>query len=150
MSSPLRRVVFRYYDRDFQRFWEILECGHPFGKYQLANGNFCFSTLARKKSKRRRCSFCERKKMTVIEFFEKIDNCTDCIGVWAESLSPESEIILGEIPNSSGTYLEFIPPENWIYLGDVAQIMDARLLWHEEISEFDPVFVDEYLAGVSK
>lgn len=149
MSSPLRRVVFRYYDRDFQRFWDILECGHTFGRYQLANGNFYFSTLARKKSTKRRCNFCERKKMTVIELFEKIDNYTDAVGVWAESLSLESEIILGQIPNNSGTYLEFIAPKDWIYLGDIAQIMDARLLWHERITEFDPVFVDEYLAGVS-
>lgn len=87
---------------------------------------------------------------TVIELFEQVDNYSDCHGVWAKSLAPNSEVIVGEIPNNSGGYLEAVAPDSWIYLGTVQQIMDARLSWHEDLAGFDSFFVDDYLENVQE
>ena len=83
---------------------------------------------------------------TVIEFFEQVDNYSDCHGVWAKSLDPNSEVIVGEIPNNSGGYLESVAPDGWFYLGTIQQIMDARLSWHQDLTAFDTFFVDDYLS----
>lgn len=86
---------------------------------------------------------------TVIQFFETVDNYTDGYGVWAETLTPNSKIILGQVPNNSGTYLESIPPEGWHYLGTLEKIIDAREAWHQGITEFDTYFVDDYLYNLN-
>ncbi|MFM6312445.1 MAG: hypothetical protein ACKPGB_30100 [Dolichospermum sp.] len=85
--------------------------------------------------------------VTVIEFFEKCENYSSSNAVWAEKATSESEILVGEIPNNSGGYLETIPPDGWVFLGTIAQIMDARSSWHQDLEEegFDPYFVDHYL-----
>lgn len=84
--------------------------------------------------------------VTVIEFFEKVDNYSSS-AVWAEKATSDSELLVGQIPNNSGGYLETIPPDGWVFLGTIAQIMDARSSWHQDLEEegFDPYFVDDYL-----
>lgn len=82
---------------------------------------------------------------TVVEFFQEADNYTDSYGVWAETLTPSSKIVLGQVENGSGNYLPSVIPEGWHYLGRIDRIIDARSSWHEGITEFDPCFVDDYL-----
>jgi len=87
---------------------------------------------------------------TVIEFFEQVDNYSNSHGVWAEKTTPDSEAIVGEIPNNSGGYLAAIPPDGWVFLGTIEQIMDARAAWHEGLDGFDPFFVDGYLENANQ
>ncbi|MFM6349708.1 MAG: hypothetical protein ACKPFK_31905, partial [Dolichospermum sp.] len=77
-----------------------MKCGYLFAKWTGDNGRVFFSTLAARKSTRRRCSDCEAK-MTVIEFFEKCENYSSSNAVWAEKATSESELLVGEIPNNS-------------------------------------------------
>ncbi|MFM6309389.1 MAG: hypothetical protein ACKPGB_14145 [Dolichospermum sp.] len=53
--------------------------------------------------------------MTVIEFFEKVDNYSSSNAVWAEKATSDSELLVGEIPNNSGGYLEAIPTDGWVF-----------------------------------
>ena len=57
--APLKKVISRHFDRDALRYWEVLECGHLFAKWTGVNDKVYFSSLAARKSVRRRCSFCE-------------------------------------------------------------------------------------------
>lgn len=58
--SLLKTVVSRVYIPEHNCYKEILECGHSFGVFvSVETGKEVYSTLANRKTQKRRCIFCE-------------------------------------------------------------------------------------------